>query len=153
MQVVFIKELSGTGKKGEVKEFNDGYARNFLIAKGYAMPATAQILSKIKNEQAQAQAKKKKEEEQARKISDDFAKRTFTLSVKVGDKGQVFGSIHQKDVLERIKEKMNLELEKSQIILPKQTKELGEYEFQIKLNNGITAKSKIKLINENDSKK
>ncbi|MHB8871421.1 MAG: 50S ribosomal protein L9 [Candidatus Doudnabacteria bacterium] len=152
MQVVFIKELSGTGKKGEVKEFNDGYARNFLISKGYAVPATPQIISKIQNEKAQADAKKKKEAEQAQKLKDDFASRTFTLAVKVGDKGQIFGSVHEKDLIARIKEKMKLELEKNQIILPK-IKELGEYEFGIKLTSGITAKSKIKLINENDSKK
>lgn len=153
MQVVFIKELPGSGKKGEIKEFNDGYARNFLISKGYAVPATPQMISKLKNEQAQAEAKKKKELEQAQRLKEDFAKRTFTVSVKVGDKGQIFGSVHEKDVLERIQEKMNLALEKNQITLPKQIKELGEYQFQIKLANGVTATSKIKLINANDSQK
>ena len=153
MQVVFIKELSGSGKKGEIKEFNDGYARNFLLAKGYAVLATPQMISKLKNEQTQADARKKKEADQALKVKEDFAKRTFTLSVKVGDKGQIFGSVHEKDILLRIKEKMGLELEKSHIVLPKQIKELGEYQFQIKLANGITANSKIKLINENDSQK
>ncbi len=151
MQVIFTKDVQGAGKKGEVKEFNDGYARNFLISKGFAVAATEQMLQKIKNESKQQEAKKQKEVDHSLKIKSDLDKRTFSLLVKVGDKGQVFGSVTEKDVLLRIKEKTNYEIEKNQIILPKHLKELGEYQIEVKLGGGIVAKPKIKLV-ENEKK-
>src|SRR5690348_7341891 len=124
MQVIFTKDLPGTARRGEVKEFNDGYARNFLVAKGYAVQATPQMLQKVRNEQQQQEAKKRKEQEHAQKVKADLDKRTFTIPVKVGQNNHIFGSVSEKEIAARIKEKMNLELEKSQIILPKHIKEL-----------------------------
>ncbi len=146
MQVVFIKELSGIAHKGEVKDFNDGYARNFLVAKGYALAITPQILQKIRNEQQQQAAKQRKELERDHKLKAELEKRIFSIAVKVGEKNQIFGSVHEKDILERIKEKTSIELEKNQIVIPKRIKELGEYAIQVKLANGITANSKIQLV-------
>src|SRR5258708_7701092 len=148
MQVVFIKNLPGTGNKGEVKEFNDGYARNFLISKGLAVEATPQVLQKVLNEQQQQQAKARKLQEQNTRLRQDLDKRTFTIAVKVGKSSHIFGSVHEKDVIARIKHKMNLVLEKNQILLPKHIKELGEYEIQVKLSSAIIARPKIKLINQ-----
>lgn len=146
MQIVFIKELSGVGKKGEIKDFNDGYARNFLIAKGFAQPATAQIISKIKNEQAQTLAREKKLREQNLKLKAELDKRTFTIAVKVGDNDQIFGSVHEKGVQQIVNEKLGIDIDKSRFILPKHIKSLGEYTVQIKLSADIIANSKIKLI-------
>ncbi|MBU6447563.1 50S ribosomal protein L9 [Patescibacteria group bacterium] len=148
MQVVFIKELSGVGKRGEIKDFNDGYARNFLIAKGFAQPATPQIISKLRNEQAQYQAKQQKIREQNLKMKSELDKRTFTIAVKVGDKDQIFGSVHDKDVQHAIQQKTGFTIEKNQIAVPKQIKMLGEYEVEIKLMPDIIAKPKIKLIKQ-----
>lgn len=145
MKVVFLKDASGAGRKGEVKEFSDGYARNFLIAKGFAVAASDEILRKIQNEQKQQQAKEHKEQERNLKIKNDLDKRTFAITVKVGNKGQVFGSVHEKDVADRIKEKAGYEIDKKQVTIPKHIKELGEYEIEIKLSNGVIAKPKIKL--------
>ncbi|MDB4940178.1 MAG: ribosomal protein [Candidatus Doudnabacteria bacterium] len=148
MQVVFIKDFPGTGRKGEVKEFNDGYARNFLVSKGYAVVANEQMLSKIRNEQNQHEAKKKKEQEYNSKIKSDMDKRTFTILVRVGDKGQIFGSVSEKEILNKIKEKTKLEIQKSQLVMPKHLKQLGEYTIEIKLGNGLTATPKIKLVDK-----
>ena len=148
MQVVFTKDLPGTGRKGEVKEFNDGYARNFLVSKGYAVIATDQMLSKIRNEQNQHDAKKKKEQEHNVKIREEMDKRTFTIVVKVGEKGQIFGSVSEKEILNKIKEKTKIEIEKSQLTMPKHLKQLGEYQIEIKLGNGLIATPKIKLVDK-----
>ncbi len=148
MQVVFLKEFSGTAKRGEIKEFNDGYARNFLIAKGYAAAATPQIISKLKNEQAQHQARQQKIRDFNSKLKTDLDKRTFTIAVKVGDKDQIFGSVHEKDVQQAINNKLGTAIEKHQIAVPRQIKTLGEYEVQIKLSPDIIAKPKIKLIKQ-----
>jgi large subunit ribosomal protein L9 len=148
MKVVLTKDVSGVGRKGEVKDFADGYARNFLVAKGFAVVATEQMLNKIKNENNQQEAKKKKEQEHHLKVKNDLDKRTFSIPVRVGEKGQVFASVHEKDVVARIKEKTGMEFEKNQIILPKHMKELAEYEIEIKLGGGLTAKPKIKLVDQ-----
>ncbi|GAC1412598.1 MAG: 50S ribosomal protein L9 [Candidatus Doudnabacteria bacterium] len=148
MKVVFIKDLPGTARKGEVKEFNDGYARNFLLSKGYAITATEQMLSKISNEANQLQAKKRREEERFLKEKAELDKRTFTLLMKVGTKGQIFGSINEKDLISKIKEKTKFEIEKNQLVLPKHIKQLGEYKIEIKLGNGIVATPKIKLVDQ-----
>lgn len=145
MKVILLKDVSGVGKKGEVKEFNDGYARNFLIAKNFAAQATPQMLSKIQNEAKQKQESERKHLEQAQRIKADLDKRSFTISVKVGDKGQIFGSVHEKDVAQRISEKVTYQIDKSQIILPKKIKDLGEYKFEIKLSPGIVATPKLIL--------
>ncbi len=145
MRVVFQKELPGIAKKGEVKDFNDGYARNFLIAKGFAIQATPQLINKIQNEAKQNQEKEKREIEHAERFKADLDKRTFTIKVNVGNKNQIYGSIHEKDVITRIKEKTGRELDKGQIVLPKHLKEVGEHQFEIKLGHGIVAKPKIKL--------
>ena len=145
MKVILLKDVPGTGRKGEVKEFNDGYARNFLINKNLGAPVTPQLLSKIQNETKQKLASQQKQLSQIQKIKSDLENRIFTILVKTGDKGQVFGSVHEKDIIEKIKEKTNYEFEKNQIILPKKIKELGEYQFEIKLASGVIAKPKIKL--------
>lgn len=148
MKVVFIKELSGVGRKGEIKDFSDGYARNFLLAKGFAEPATEQVVARLANEQRQKQAHQEKRINQMRALKADLDRRSFSIVVKAGKNNQIFGSVHEKEVIQRIKEKMGIELEKSQISLAKHIKEIGEYEVEIKLAPGITAKPKIKLVTE-----
>jgi large subunit ribosomal protein L9 len=145
MKIIYLKDVPGSGKKGEIKEVNDGYARNFLIAKGLAALATAQIQSKVKNESTQKAEKEKRQSERLNAIKADLDKRTFTVKVKVGDKGQVFGSVHEKDLAEKVNSKTNYEIDKSQIVLPKHIKQTGEYQFEIKLATGIVATPKLKV--------
>ncbi len=145
MKVILTKDTPGAGRKGEIKEFNDGYARNFLVAKGFAVTATSEMLSKMANEQKQQQAKQQRALQIISKMKNDLDKRTFTLFVKVGDKGQIFGSVSEKDVLQRIREKTTYEIEKNQLVMPK-LKQIGEYPIEIKLGGGIVAAPKIKLV-------
>jgi large subunit ribosomal protein L9 len=146
MKVVFTKDLPGIAKKGQIKDVQDGYGKNFLIAKGFAVMATQAIVSKIQNEAKQKEISEKKNTERMQVLRNDLNKRTFTVSVKVGDKKQIFGSVNEKDVLVKIKEKVNIDLDKSQLVLPKHMKELGEYEFEIKLGGGLSAHPKLNLI-------
>lgn len=145
MKVIFIKDQPGGGKKGQLKEVSDGYAMNFLIPKGFAQVATTQIISRLEKEAREADAKKNKEKEQAQKLKNEIAKRTFKVAVKVGDRGQVFGGIHEKDVALVISEKMGLNFDKNQVELPVVIKDLGEYIVKLKLSGGILAEAKIKV--------
>jgi large subunit ribosomal protein L9 len=139
MKVIFIKELSGTAKKGEIKEVNDGYAKNFLVAKGFAQIATPQIQAKVAKENKEAEIKKLKEIEKLHNLKADLEKRVFTVKVKVGDKGQIFSGVHEKDIVSAVNNKMALSLEKNQVNLEKPIKELGEHKVKLKLASGISA--------------
>ena len=145
MKVILTKDVSGFGRRGEIKEVNDGYGRNFLIARGFAELATPQVISKVKNETKQKEEKERRQQQKLSEMKKDLDKRTFTVKVKVGDKGQVFGSVNEKELAQRIQEKTGYEFEKGQFTLPKHMKELGEYTFEIKLGNGIVAKPTLKL--------
>jgi large subunit ribosomal protein L9 len=145
MKVIFLKELSGTAKKGEVKEVNDGYAMNFLIAKGFAQIATAEIQAKIAKENKEAETKKLKEIEKLTALVADLEKRVFTVKVKVGDKGQIFSGVHEKDIALAINSKLPLNLEKNQISLAKPIKELGEHKVKVKLGANLNANVNIKV--------
>ena len=144
MKVVLLKDIPGVGKKNEIKEVSDGYAKNFLIAKGAGKLATTEVLAKLKNEAAQHQEKLRKSRERMEALKRELDKKTFTIEVKVGDKGQVFGSVSEKDVLACIQEKMNVTLERNQIHIPKHIKELGEYQIEVTLSSGI---SSIRILN------
>ncbi len=145
MKVIFIKELSGTAKKGEIKEVNDGYAKNFLIAKGFAQMATADIQAKIAKEQKEADAKHKKEKEKLEALKAEMEKRVFTVKVKVGDKGQVFSGVHEKEIAGVVNAKMSLNIEKNQVKLDKPIKDLGEHKVSLKLHSGLIATIKLNV--------
>ncbi|HYV33587.1 MAG TPA: 50S ribosomal protein L9 [Candidatus Limnocylindria bacterium] len=139
MKVIFVKELSGTAKRGEIKEVNDGYANNFLIAKGFAQAATADIQAKVAKEGKEAEIRKLKEIGKLETLKADLEKRTFTVKVKVGDKGQIFSGVHEKDIISVLNSKMGLSLEKNQIEIGGIIKELGEHKVKVKLASGIIA--------------
>ncbi len=143
MQVILLKDVPGVGKKNELKEVNDGYAKNFLLAKNFAVVATPQVVSKMHNEAHQAAEKARRENERAAEAAADLSRRTFTFVVKVGDKGQVFGALHEREVAEKISEKLGVHVDKKQVVLPKM-KELGEYTCEVKLG-GTVAHPKILL--------
>lgn len=145
MKVVFIKDLSGTAKKGELKEVNDGYAKNFLIAKGFAQIATPEIQAKIIKENKEAEAKKVKEIGKLQAQKQDLEKRIFSVKVKVGDKGQIFSGVHEKDIMSAVNSKMGILLERSQIEMPGVIKQLGEHMVKVKLAPGIVANVKINV--------
>ncbi len=146
MRIIFLKDCPGQGRKGEVKDISDGYAKNFLIPKGFAVLATPSLVSKLENEKrAQAEKERRILEEHA-KLKDELDRRTFTIAVKTGDKDQIYGSVHEKDVSAAIKGKTGYEFEKNQIVLPGHIKELGEYTIEIRLAGNIIARPKIKLI-------
>jgi large subunit ribosomal protein L9 len=145
MKIIFIKDQPGGGKRGEIKEVSQGYAENFLIAKGFAKVATAEVQAKIAKEKKEAEAKAGRELERLMDAKTDLEKRTFSLAVKVGDKGQIFSGVHDKDIAEAINKKMDLNLDRRAVELSKPIKELGEHKVKVKIGFGITANINIKV--------
>ncbi len=148
MKIILLKDTPGYGKKGEVKEAADGYARNFLIAKGFGAIATPQIIAKVQNEKHQADEKQKRLEAKLIGMQKELSGKKLQFTLKAGGAGQVFGSVHEQDVIAKIKEKFNIELEKKQITLPRGMRTAGQYPFEIKLVPGVVAKPIIEIIAE-----
>lgn len=143
MKVIFIKDLKGQGKKGEIKEVKDGYAKNFLIKNGYAIKETKESLKILDREQ---KAKKQEDEEnrkQALKAKENLEKEKITFTVKTGEHDKVFGSISVKQIKEKLDSKYKLD--KKQIIIKNPISSLGFHEVEIHLYKDIIAKIKIEV--------
>ena len=144
MKVVLLRDIVKLGRKGEIKEVSDGYANNYLLKLGYAKLATAKVQEQVTKQIQQAATQQAKELDQLRRLQADLEKRTFTLKVKVGDKGQIFGGIKDKDIAQAINNKLNTTLEKNQIETD-HIKALGQHSIIIKLGHGLVAKTKLNI--------
>ncbi|MDR3642227.1 MAG: 50S ribosomal protein L9 [Candidatus Doudnabacteria bacterium] len=145
MKVIFLKDVTGQGKRGEIKDVSSGFAENFLIKKGLAHLATTEIQAKIAKEAKEASGKRQKELEKLESLKQDLEKRVFILKVKVGDKGQVFGGVHEKDIAEAVSKKISITVDRSQVLLDKPIKELGEHKAKLKLGGHILATINLKV--------
>lgn len=145
MKVILTTDVPKIGRKGEIKEVSAGYGTNFLIKKGLAKLATPEATSKLVKQQQELTEKKKRDLAKAEQIKAELEKRVFAVKVKTGDKGQIFGGVHEKDIANSIYQKTKISLDKSQIDAHKGIKQLGEHVVEIKLGQGIIAKAKINL--------
>ena len=146
MKVILLKDVKNLGKKFEIKKVKDGYARNQLIPKGLAKPATPTALKWL---ELQKEIQEKKAEEELKKVQDFVSTidgLELVFSVKLGEKGQLFESINAQKISEKLKE-MGYEIKKSQIVLPEPIKELGEHPVKIKFEHNLEAELKI-IVNE-----
>ncbi len=147
MKVILLKDIVNVGKQYEVKRVSDGYARNFLIPKGLAKPATPESLKWL---ETQKEILQKKAEEGLKK-SQEFASSLdgleLVISVKIGNEGQMFESIGPQKIVEKLKE-TGFEVKKSQIIMSEPIKELGEYQVKVHLEHNLEPEIKIIVIEE-----
>ena len=142
MKVILLENVDKIGKKFEVKNVSDGYARNFLFPKNLAKPATPEALKWL---EMQEEINRKKAEEnlkEAEKAASSIDGAEVSIFVKVGDEGQLFESINTKKIAEKIKE-MGIEVKKNQIELENPIKETGEYPAKIKFDHNLEAEIKI----------
>jgi large subunit ribosomal protein L9 len=147
MRVILLKDIKNLGKKYEVKEVKAGYARNFLIPKGLAKPATKKALLWLN---IQKEMKEKKEEEDFKKTQELVSAvdgREVTFSVKIGKKNQLFEAITSQKISEKLKE-LGFNIKKSQINLEKPIKELGEFPVKIEFDHNLEAEIRIIITEE-----
>jgi len=145
MKVIFLKDTPNQGRRGEVKEVSDGFAKNFLIAKGFAQVATVDMQNRLNKEAKEQEAKKQKQILNAQSLKQDLEKKTFSVKVKVGAKGQIFGAVHEKEIVVAVNGKLATEFEKSQIEIASPIKTLGEHTVKVKLAPGVFANVKINV--------
>ena len=147
MRVIILEDVENLGKKYEVKEVKDGYAKNFLIPKGLAKPATRKALKWL---EVQKEIIEKKAEESLKKVQNSASTidgQELTFQVKLGEKGELFESINSQKIWERLKE-LGFNFKKSQIILAEPIKELGEYPVKIKFEHNLEVEIRIIVTEE-----
>jgi large subunit ribosomal protein L9 len=147
MKVILLQDVKGVGKKGELKEVNVGYARNFLLKNGFSLEANDSNL-KIYNQKKDAEEKAlQKEIKTAQTLSEKISKLDLKISAKTGEDNKLFGSITSGDVSKALKEK-GFEIDKKMIILEDVIKILGIYTIEIKLHHDVKAKLKVLITKE-----
>ncbi len=146
MKVILLEDVKKLGKKGDLANVADGYARNYLFPRSLAEEATAGGIKQLKQEKAALENKKKKEMGLAQEIAGKLSKATVTLKVKTGDQGKLFGSVTSKDISEALKEQEKIEVDRRKIELSEPIKSLGSYEVDIKLAPKVEAKLTVKII-------
>lgn len=143
MKLLLTKDVRGLGRAGDVKDVSDGHARNFLIPKGMALPATTTILTRVQKEEQERQDKFKREQEHLAQLKNKLADKQFVVKAKASG-NSLFAAIHQREVVASVNAKHPNSIGEDQVILDKPLKALGEHEVGIKLNDQI--KFKIRLI-------
>ncbi len=138
MQVILTQDVKGQGKKGQMINVSDGYARNYLLPRGLAQPATKSNINVMKGKQESAEYRKQKEIEEANEIAEKMKDMTVTLKAKAGENGKLFGSITSKDVAEALKMQHHIKLDKKKFVMPDGIKTLGTSTVSVKLYSGIT---------------
>ena len=143
MQVILTKDVKGQGKKGQMVNVSDGYARNYLLPRGLAQPATKSNINVLKGKQESLEYKKQKEIEEANAIADKMKEISIVLKAKAGSNGKLFGSVTSKDVAEALTSQHHIKLEKKKFVMPDGIKTLGTTEVDVKIYTGITGKLKV----------
>ena len=142
MKVILLDNIKGVGKKDEIINAADGYARNFLFPKKLAVEANAENMSKLNNKKEAASYKKQAAEELAKKIKGIMLK----IKVKAGENGKIFGGVTSKEISDNLKAQYNFNIDKKKIELKDTIKTLGSFNVPIKLFEGVVAQLKVEVI-------
>lgn len=143
MKVILLKDIKGTGKKGDVKEVSDGYARNFLFPKKLAVQAGNTELKELKEKQTSQQIKEQKEYEAAVELGKKMEEMNITMYSKSGDGGRLFGSITSKDIAAQIKKEHGIDVDKRKVILDEPIRVLGSRFVEIKIHQKVVTKMRV----------
>ncbi len=147
MKVIFLQDVKGKGKKGEMKEVADGYARNYLLLKGLAKEATNSTVKELSAFKESEEKRKGDELNKAKELAEELEKLTITLSAKSGEGGKLFGAITSKQIAEALK-KENISVDKKKILLDEPIRSLGYTNVPLKIHPKVTANVKIQIVEE-----
>ena len=146
MKVILLQDIKGVGKKDEVINASDGYARNFLLPKKMGVEANAENMSKLKSKQYSNNYNKSVEKEKALDIAEKLKSITLKISVKSGENQKIFGSITAKEIAENLKEQYKIEIDKKKIDLKEPIKVLGVNTVSVKLFEGVMGSLKVQVL-------
>ena len=143
MKVILLDNIKGVGKKDEIINASDGYARNYLFPKKLAVEANAENLSKLKAKQNSMEFKKNTERDEAKDLAKKLDEITLDIEVKAGENGKIFGGVTAKEISEGLKQKFNIEIDKKKIVLQDTIKNIGSCTVDIKLFEGVVGKLRV----------
>lgn len=145
MKVILLQDVKALGKKGDLVNASDGYARNFLFPKNLAREANAQAMNEYKNAENSKNFKIATEKKLAEGYKAQLEGKTFEMKAKAGQGGRLFGSVTAKQVAEEIKKQYNINIDKRKVVLESDIKEFGSYKADVKLYTGIVANITVKV--------
>ena len=146
MKVILKADIKGVGKKDEVINASDGYARNFLFPKNLAVEANTENMNKLKAQKDANQFKKDTEKEEAKKLAEKLKKIMVTIKVKTGENGKIFGGVSAKEIAENLETQHNIKIDKKKIELKETIKTLGTQMVNVKLFDGVVGTIKVNVI-------
>ena len=148
MKVILKQDVKGLGKKEDLVNVSDGYARNFLFPRGLAAEASASNINVMNTRKEAEKSKKDRELANAKALAEKVQATTVVIKSKAGENGKLFGSITSKDISDRLKADFNLDIDKKKIVLPDTIKSLGTIEVEVKLYPEVSAKLTVKTVHE-----
>lgn len=143
MKVILLEDVKSLGKKGELVEVNDGYARNYILAKKLGLEATPKNMNDLKLKRAHEDKLAAERLEEAKAFAEELKKVQVTLKIKAGEGGKLFGSISSKEIAQAAKEQLSLEIDKKKLVLPMPIKAVGTTMVPIKLHPKVTGELKV----------
>ncbi len=143
MKVLLLQDVKGQGKKDQIIDVSDGYARNFLFPKKLAVVADNKAINEVKNKEASKQYKIETEKAAAKEIAAKLANTVVKISVNAAADGRLYGSITSKDLAEVLAKQHNIQIDKRKIVMPEPIKAYGTYNFDVRLYPEIVGKIKV----------
>jgi large subunit ribosomal protein L9 len=148
MKVILLEDVKKVGKKGDIVDVSDGYARNYLIAKKLGAEATSKNINDAKLQKAAELRKEQEIYEEAVQLGEKLKNASITVPIKTGDGGRIFGSVSTKEIAKEAKDQIGLDIDKKKMQLKEPIKALGTYAVPIKLHAKVTAELTVKVVEE-----
>ena len=146
MKVILLEDVKSLGKKGEIVNVSDGYARNLILPKRLGVEATPKNLNDLKLQKANEEKVAQENLEAARAFAKDLEDKEIILTLKVGEGGRTFGSVSTKEISEAAKDQLGLDIDKKKMVLEEPIKSLGTHEVPVKLHKDVTAILRVKVV-------
>ena len=146
MKVILLQDVKALGKKGDVVEVSEGYARNMLLKKGMGIEATGKNMNDLKLQKANAEKIARETLEEAQSLGKEMEGKSIKIAVKTGEGGRIFGSVSSKEIAEEIKKQLGYEIDKKKIQIDNPIKALGVTNVSIKLHTKVTAELKVQVV-------
>ena len=149
MKVILLEDVKALGKKDEIVNVSDGYARNMILPKKLGVEATPKNLNDLKLRKANAEKVAQENLEAAKALAADIAAKEVVLKLKMGEGGKTFGSVSAKEISEGLKVQHGLDIDRKKLVLANPIKNLGEYTVPVKLHPSVTGSLKVRVEKEN----
>ena len=148
MKVVLLEDVKSLGKKGEIVEVSEGYARNFLLPKKKGAPANAANMNTLKLQKPNEEKKEKERLEAAQELAGKLENAEVSVSIRSGKEGKTFGSVSSSEIEKAVKAQLNLDIDKKKLVIAEPIKSFGVHEVKMKLHRDVTAVLKVKVVEE-----